>query len=181
MTVGCSSDSECATDHACRLGECTPVCGADGLPCGGGASCRGVAHQPVCTCLPGLEGDPYDFCTAVECEDNSECPPERACVNRRCQDPCAIENPCGREQECSVVDHVVDCSCPEGYQGTRGTACVTAEVPCTSDHQCPSKTACIRGQCENPCLLAEPCGVNAECTVLDTLPVRTMTCVCLEG
>ena len=46
---------------------------------------------------------------------------------------------------------------------------------------CPSKTACIRGQCLNPCTLADPCGLNAECQVLDTLPVRTMTCVCFPG
>ena len=55
------------------------------------------------------------------------------------------------------------------------------EVGCTSDRDCPSQTACVRGQCVNPCSLAEPCGLNAQCTVLDTLPVRTLTCVCFTG
>ncbi len=55
------------------------------------------------------------------------------------------------------------------------------EVSCTTDRHCPSRHACVSGQCVNPCELAEPCGANAECTVLDTLPVRTMTCVCLTG
>ncbi len=38
--VGCTSDRECAEDHACRNRECTPVCGPDGLPCGGNAICK---------------------------------------------------------------------------------------------------------------------------------------------
>ncbi|KAJ8954750.1 hypothetical protein NQ318_011445, partial [Aromia moschata] len=49
------------------------------------------------------------------------------------------------------------------------------------DHDCPSHHACIGGECVNPCKSTEPCGVNAECTVLDTEPVRTMICQCPPG
>ncbi len=56
-----------------------------------------------------------------------------------------------------------------------------AEIGCTRDSDCPSQTACVSGECVNPCALSEPCGRNAFCTVLDTLPVRTMTCVCIQG
>ena len=52
---------------------------------------------------------------------------------------------------------------------------------CTEDGECPSTLACINGNCKNPCLEGKPCGTNAECRVLDTLPVRTMICECLPG
>lgn len=51
---------------------------------------------------------------------------------------------------------------------------------CRSDGDCPSKTACINGECIDPCGL-EPCGENAECRVVDTVPVRTVACECLPG
>ena len=57
----------------------------------------------------------------------------------------------------------------------------SAEIGCTKDSDCPSQTACVSEQCVNPCSLSEPCGLNALCSVLDTLPVRTMTCVCIQG
>ena len=57
----------------------------------------------------------------------------------------------------------------------------SAEIGCTKDSDCPSQTACVSVQCVNPCSLSEPCGLNAICAVLDTLPVRTMTCVCIQG
>lgn len=49
------------------------------------------------------------------------------------------------------------------------------------DADCPSKLACFSGECRNPCLETKPCGVNAECSVVDTLPLRTMSCLCLPG
>jgi len=52
---------------------------------------------------------------------------------------------------------------------------------CISDSECPPNLACIRGECRNPCLDAKPCGENAECTVVNTLPVRTMICICIPG
>lgn len=55
------------------------------------------------------------------------------------------------------------------------------KVGCESDSECPSQLACINAQCKNPCEEGRPCGINAECRVLDTLPVRTMLCECLPG
>eukprot|EP00095_Tigriopus_kingsejongensis_P012598 maker-scaffold642_size120736-snap-gene-0.27 protein:Tk12598 transcript:maker-scaffold642_size120736-snap-gene-0.27-mRNA-1 annotation:"GH13743" len=179
--VGCQSNSECETTHECINGDCTPVCGPDHVPCGGDAICQGVNHQYVCTCPPGLEGNPYVSCSTVECRDNSECTPDRACINKQCQDPCAISDQCVDVAQCVVENHQVDCTCPPGYEGTRGNSCKKVVVGCVGDSDCPSQTACISKTCQNPCLLAEPCGVNAKCTVLDTLPIRTMTCVCLPG
>jgi hypothetical protein len=56
---------------------------------------------------------------------------------------------------------------------------------CKMDKDCPSQEACIiqgnRGECRNPCTLFQPCVTNAVCKVYDSLPLRTMTCVCVEG
>ena len=127
VIVGCQSDSECQQTHACRKGECTPVCGPDDLPCGGNADCTGIGHKPICTCPVGLEGDPYISCNNVECRANSDCPPEKKCINKICQDPCAFENPCENTAECTVRNHEVDCTCPPGFRGSRGTSCIKSK------------------------------------------------------
>lgn len=49
------------------------------------------------------------------------------------------------------------------------------------DSDCASKLACFNGDCRNPCYETKPCGPNAECTVVDTLPHRTMSCQCIPG
>lgn len=51
-------------------------------------------------------------------------------------------------------------------------------VECKMDADCSSKLACFNGICRNPCTETKPCGENAECHVVDTLPLRTMTCHC---
>lgn len=52
---------------------------------------------------------------------------------------------------------------------------------CKMDADCSSKLACFSGVCKNPCYEAKPCAEHAVCTVQDTLPLRTMYCVCEEG
>lgn len=52
---------------------------------------------------------------------------------------------------------------------------------CTMDSDCASKLACFNGDCKNPCYEIKPCGAYAECTVVDTLPHRTMSCQCIPG
>lgn len=49
------------------------------------------------------------------------------------------------------------------------------------DADCSSKLACFSGVCKNPCHETKPCAERAICTVQDTLPLRTMYCVCEEG
>ncbi|QQP34980.1 Putative LOC101893139, partial [Caligus rogercresseyi] len=171
----CTSDNECEETHACRNGECTHVCGPDDLPCGGQAECQGVAHLATCYCPAGLTGDPFVTCNIASCTDNSDCPTDKECVNKLCVDSCSISNPCGSKSECKVKNHKVDCSCAPGFIGSKGTSCVKV------DADCPSKQSCIESECLNPCVYNEPCGINAYCSVYDTLPVRTMTCTCIEG
>jgi hypothetical protein len=49
------------------------------------------------------------------------------------------------------------------------------------DPDCPPGYACINQHCEDPCRVINPCHVTAICKVVNTSPVRTMTCVCPPG
>lgn len=49
------------------------------------------------------------------------------------------------------------------------------------DVDCPSKMACFSGICKNPCYETKPCSIHAVCSVIDTLPLRTMVCTCEPG
>ena len=52
---------------------------------------------------------------------------------------------------------------------------------CVVDADCPSRMACLNEVCRNPCTTLTPCGQNAECTVKNTLPQRTMVCMCIPA
>lgn len=53
-----------------------------------------------------------------------------------------------------------------------------AAPECTVDADCPSKLACINEKCSNPCKEQKVCSADQICSVLDTLPLRTMICKC---
>ena len=55
------------------------------------------------------------------------------------------------------------------------------EPECRVDYDCSSKLACIDEQCQNPCLVSNPCISNQECVVTDTLPTRSVACICPDG
>ena len=55
------------------------------------------------------------------------------------------------------------------------------EPECRVDADCPSRMACINEECQNPCRVANPCSPSQECIVIDTLPIRTVSCVCPQG
>lgn len=54
---GCSSDADCPLDKACINGQCRDPC-----RCGPNAECRVRDHKPVCSCLPGYDGNPELNC-----------------------------------------------------------------------------------------------------------------------
>jgi len=179
VKIGCRSDDDCSGQHSCINRQCVPVC-TDGI-CGTNANCYGSNHRAICECPPGYQGNPKTSCVLLGCRSDSECPPSKACINQKCVDPCDGANPCDPTSECKVYNHRVNCVCPPGYVGDVGTGCKKEEIKCRGDYECPSQKACIDGECINPCTDAEPCGVNANCKVLDTIPVRTMICECLPG
>ncbi|CAL8079227.1 unnamed protein product [Orchesella dallaii] len=90
-------------------------------PCGLNAECRNSLDRPVCTCLPGHQGNPLTSCRRGECSSDSECPNHNVCENYHCVNPCA--NKCGANAHCDVRNHVAVCSCPPGYTGNPTTGC----------------------------------------------------------
>ncbi len=55
------------------------------------------------------------------------------------------------------------------------------EPECRIDEDCPSKLTCMRETCQNPCRISNPCTPSQTCEVKDTLPTRTVACLCPEG
>ena len=52
---------------------------------------------------------------------------------------------------------------------------------CRVDGDCPSQHACIDQRCQNPCIVRNPCSGAQKCVVTDSLPIRTVGCVCPDG
>lgn len=90
----------------------------DSLPCGPNADCS----NGVCTCLPEFKGNPYIGCRP-ECVLNSDCPRDRACLQRKCLDPCP--GACASNALCTVINHVPMCRCPTGMEGNAFVRCTT--------------------------------------------------------
>lgn len=182
VKIGCTSDRECSGTHTCLNRQCIPACAADGSSCGRDAECYGINHKPVCECISGYSGNPKIACILLGCRSDTDCPFDKACINQKCENPCEKTAVCAVNEICQVYRHRAECSCPPGWVGDfeRGCSRQQDEI-CRYDEDCPSQTACIGGECVNPCNATEPCGVNSLCTVLDTVPVRTMICECLPG
>ncbi|KAB7496769.1 hypothetical protein Anas_09923 [Armadillidium nasatum] len=178
--VGCAINNDCEDDKACYEGVCANPC-LVGNPCASNAECYAEQHQAKCRCPSGLKGDGYTQCLVIGCRANSNCPPDRACINNQCKDPC-LENPCAPTSECLALNNQAMCRCPPGTYGNPQVRCdPVPEVECYRDEDCPGQHACLNEVCVNPCEKLEPCDDTAICKVIDTLPLRTMLCVCPDG
>lgn len=178
--IGCRSDSECAPIQACVNRECIDPCSY--TSCGINAYCKvDRDHRARCYCLDNFRGDPFIRCDRPECTKNDDCPYTLVCRQEKCENPCN----CGVGAVCTVNNHIPQCSCPPGSTGNPLLNCkaeiIEPQPECTIDADCPSKRACFSGVCKNPCVVTKPCGQNAECIVVDSLPLRTMSCMCLPG
>lgn len=146
-------------------------------------------------------GNPFISCERPECVTDNDCPYNLQCVSEKCTNPCN----CAVNAECRITNHRASCRCPNGYTGDATQYCNPSEIiiicnsisiyintftiavpvqdtsTCTSDSDCPSKLACFSGECKNPCVEVTPCGQHAICSVVDTLPLRTMVCTCETG
>jgi hypothetical protein len=85
-------------------------------PCGANSRCRVENGRAVCSCQEGFIGNPIQGCHH-ECETDSECGLDRACIGFRCQDPCGA---CGTYAECRV--QVISCLISQPSP-TGGTYC----------------------------------------------------------
>ena len=63
-----------------------------------------------------------------ECVINVECPSDKACINRKCQDPCP--GLCGVNAYCRVRNHIPICVCNRGFNGDPFSQCnrVTSKI-----------------------------------------------------
>ncbi|XP_046391538.1 adhesive plaque matrix protein 2-like [Ischnura elegans] len=118
-------------------------------PCGANAICREQNGAGSCTCIEDHFGNPYEGCRP-ECLINSDCPSVRACVQKKCQDPCP--GTCGQNAHCQVVNHLPSCTCHPGYAGDPFRYC----SPTPAEPQQPVYVA------QDPCN-PSPCGPNAQC------------------
>lgn len=89
-------------------------------PCGPHSQCREIGDSPSCSCLPNYIGSPPNC--RPECSINEECTRSEACMREKCRDPCP--GSCGIGAQCTVVNHIPVCVCPEGYTGDPFTNCV---------------------------------------------------------
>lgn len=100
----------------------SPASACNPSPCGPFSECRDVGGIPRCSCAPTYVGTP-PLCRP-ECVVNSECQANRACVSRRCVNPCTLA--CGVDAECRVINHNPVCSCPAQYTGDSLSICFPA-------------------------------------------------------
>ena len=89
-------------------------------PCGPNSNFpRVVGDRCECSCQPQMIGSPPNC--RPECTVNSDCPSDRACINRKCQDPCP--GLCGVNAYCRVRNHIPICVCNKGYTGDPFSQC----------------------------------------------------------
>lgn len=89
-------------------------------PCGPYSECRRVDNHAVCFCQKDYMGTPP--ACRPECMVSSECALNKACVNKKCVDPCP--GTCGPDARCQVVNHNPICSCSPGYTGDPFVRCI---------------------------------------------------------
>ncbi|KAH8305544.1 hypothetical protein KR018_004581, partial [Drosophila ironensis] len=181
--IGCQSDDECSNDKQCLNRECVNPCLVTD-PCALNAECYGRNHRANCRCPVGLEGDPFVRCLRLECHSDYDCASNLACVSNQCVNPCGQQNPCAQNAICQALQHRAVCHCPEQLPlGNPYAYCEPRPVEpvCRDDGDCPSGLACIDVKCQNPCTVLSPCARSAQCSVLDSVPVRTMVCECPES
>ena len=88
-------------------------------PCGANAQCSVVSGQAQCVCLANMIGTAPNC--RPECVLSSDCSANRACVNKKCVDPCP--GACGVNAECRVVNHKPVCLCTAGHTGDAFNGC----------------------------------------------------------
>lgn len=150
----CTINSECSFVQACIREKCRDPCPGS---CGTNAKCSVINHTPICACIEGYSGDPFSFCSPKPVQ-----PPQLVE-----SDPCN-PSPCGANAQC----HNGICTCLPEYQGDPYAAC---RPECVLNNDCPKNRACIRMKCVDPC--PGTCGQNAECAVINHIPM----CTCLPG
>lgn len=149
----CVVSSECAQNRACINQKCADPCrGA----CGNNAKCQVVNHNPICSCVPGMTGDPISGCVKD--------------VGKSTGNPC-VPSPCGPNSICREIGEQAACSCQDNYIG-RPPNC---RPECTNNDECQNHLSCQQERCVDPC--PGSCGSNAICQVVQ----HNAVCSCPDG
>jgi hypothetical protein len=126
-------------------------------------------------------------CEPVGCRTHEECPLNKVCMSKKCVNPCLYDNRCASNAICLPLNHAAVCQCPENLpRGNPLSYCERVEVAppppqCVQDYDCPNDLACINSECVNPCRAIAPCDSTAICKVINSVPVRTMMCICPDN
>lgn len=136
-----------------KINPCLPS------PCGPNSACIEKENDADCKCLPEFIGSPPSC--RPECTSNTDCDTNKACINKKCRDPCL--GSCGVNAQCRVVSHTPMCSCQNGYTGDPFQYCTV-------------KVAQIAQERPTPCI-PSPCGANAECKERNNIG----SCTCIPG
>lgn len=99
--------------------EPIPVSPCSGSICGANAICEDRYGVAICSCKRTYIGQPPNC--RPECVTNSECSSNKACINYKCEDPCA--GLCGFNANCVVRQHLPFCTCLENYEGNPYNEC----------------------------------------------------------
>ena len=161
----CIIHSECPNDMACVGQKCRDSCpGA----CGTHAECSVIKHNAVCRCQQGYEGDPFSGCRRT----TTSAPP-RITTTPVKEDPC-LPSPCGVNAVCRTRAGAAACTYITGHFGDPYLAC---RPECSVNSNCPPPTEASQIlKCVDPCP-GSPCGLNADCRVLNHIA----TCTCSTG
>jgi hypothetical protein len=144
----CLVASECSTTLTCINKQCKDPCQGS---CGTSTECHVLSHTPICSCLPGMTGDPFSGCVPYETTSR----PLNA-------DPC--DGKCGQNAECRNGQ----CVCILDYQGNPYEYC---RPECVMNVDCPRNKACVKKHCVDPCVGI--CGENAICDAVNHMAICT--------
>lgn len=117
---------------------------------------------------------PKTWKKSAGCQRDSDCPLDKTCFNRNCENPCVVKNSCHFTAECYPANHVANCRCPQGYEGDPRVRCIPEG--CDSDSECPLDKTCRNRNCVDPCLY-EYCAPGAICTAIN----HRAQCSCPPG
>ena len=152
-------------------------------PCGPNSQCVNRENQAVCSCLPNYVGSPPGC--RPECVVSSECVLNKACMNKKCVDPCP--GSCGLNARCEVINHSPICSCRSEFTGDPFLRCSAMQSRFNCFRSISLKVIAIFSflfflgpvvlhETSNPCV-PSPCGANAICQVFGL----SHTCSCLPS
>lgn len=153
----CLLSSDCSQHESCIRNRCINPCNEK--ICGNGARCDVKNHNPICTCNPGLSGDPFITCYPYDEPIEDE------------KHPCE-PNPCGPYSLCREDNKRPVCSCMANMLG----APPHCHPECILNSDCAQNQVCTDLRCVDACL-SNPCGRNSECRVISHTPI----CTCKKG